>query len=346
MRINKISQAVLLIAATLLFTVCKKPTPNTPPEPDKEVQSALDATWATYVVTDMVMMCGYLGENDYLEHPYLHLEGTPFNNQVKAVRDPSEERLSMVFNQTECTDGRLRHGEVRMTYKPDPINNPFANPNSNYFHEFGFAGELSLSDFRTDSFLITMGPKGKPERGYVINQLDTNEFNQDEVNISWEIRSKFHFQHPEDSTGASDIEWEGKIFMVLTNTADDSVFSRDREPAIIWERAVVGYYGEVTGKIGTTPFTYSIKESQMLIRDFSCAPDRVRGVKLDPQNNLEKLDLTHHPFVKGVAVFTIGDKYPRQIYFGNESNSGLAWQCDNVGEVMIKGIAYRVNFRK
>ena len=84
----------------------------------------------------------------------------------------------------------------------------------------------------------------------------------------------------------------------------------------------------------------------MLIRDFSCAPDRVRGVKLDPQNNLEKLDLTHHPFVKGVAVFTIGDKYPRQIYFGNESNSGLAWQCDNVGEVMIKGIAYRVNFRK
>lgn len=336
----------ILVATSLLFTDCEKRVPNKPPVPDTEVQSALDAAWATYVVTDIVMMCGYMGENELLATPYQAVEGTSASNTVAPVRDPVDKHLSTVFNQTRCTDGRFRHGEIRMNYAYDKENNPYANPNSNYFHDFGFAGELSLSDFRTDSFLITMGPVNSPERGYVINLLQNYEFDPTAENLSWEIRSKFHFKHPHDATGASDIEWEGELIMVLTNTADRMVFDPDREPAIVWEKAVVGIYGDVSGKIGDTPYSLSIKESQMLIRDFSCAPDGVRGVALDSQENLRTLELTHHPFVKGVARFNIGDKYPRQVYFGNESNAGLAWQCDNSGEVMIKGIAYRVNFRK
>ena len=71
-----------------------------------------------------------------------------------------------------------------------------------------------------------------------------------------------------------------------------------------------------------------------------------RGVALDERQGLTRLDGWHHPFVNGIATFKPSQKYPRQVYFGNESNVNLAWQCDNAGEVFIKGIAYRVNFRK
>jgi hypothetical protein len=46
------------------------------------------------------------------------------------------------------------------------------------------------------------------------------------------------------------------------------------------------------------------------------------------------------------------DKYPRQVSFGNEAwglNAGdtpLQQQCDNNGEVLIKGISYKINLRK
>jgi hypothetical protein len=48
----------------------------------------------------------------------------------------------------------------------------------------------------------------------------------------------------------------------------------------------------------------------------------------------------------GIASFTVAELYPRQIYYGNEGEPGLPLQCDNTGEVLIKGISYRVNFMK
>ena len=346
MKSSKVFSAVVFLVAGFQITGCRERLPDVASEPDTDVQSALDAVWATYVVSDIAMISAHLGEADYEDIPWTHIEGTPFVNQAKPSRPSSDERLSFVFNQTRCQDGRLRHGEIRLNYEPNPVFNPFANENSNYFHEFGFAGQLTLSDYRVDSFLITMGSKGAPELGHIINRLPSSNEDPGKTELKWEIRSKFHLQHPYDASGAKDITWEGTMFMVLVNTADESVFSQDRAPAIRFDRALCGFYGDVTGMIGSTPYKLSIKESDMLIRDFSCAPDRVRGVALNRQNGLDQLSLRHHPFVRGVASFNIGDKYPRQIYFGNESNSSLEWQCDNTGELLIKGIAYRVNFRK
>jgi hypothetical protein len=53
-----------------------------------------------------------------------------------------------------------------------------------------------------------------------------------------------------------------------------------------------------------------------------------------------------HPFKDGVATFSTADKYPRQIYYGNEGTSDLAAQCDNSGVVLIKGISYPIDFKK
>jgi hypothetical protein len=89
--------------------------------------------------------------------------------------------------------------------------------------------------------------------------------------------------------------------------------------------------------------------TNQLVRNFLCYPDKIGTVSLTPSGN--NFSLTprfeeFHPFVSGIASFTTGDKYPRQIYFGNEGGTDLPAQCDNTGEVLIKGIVYRVNFRK
>jgi hypothetical protein len=357
MKINKVTLGFSIILAAGLFLGCGKDKPNVPPEPDTETQSALDATWMTYVVSDIDMMCSFLSVLSPKHHFYLP-ENTatisPGEGDIEDVNDVSDKRYSMVFNRTHSIDGRFRTGEVRIVYNPANKRIPQQNPNSTYYHRFGFAGDLTLSDYYIDrstdtaknitkkQWLVTM-----PTAGLINNELkDTASFNPATNKLTWKINAKFKFKHPTDSTGAKDMTWEGVLYKVLENTNDIDVYNKAKTPAITWSLATCGYYGEITGKIGSTSYKLSIKESERLMRDFTCSPDRVGGVTIDPSGQLEQRDETHHPFVKGIATFTPGDKYPRVVYFGNESNTKLAWQCDNTGEVMIKGIAYRVNFIK
>lgn len=346
MKVNKLTLGLMIVAASALMGGCGKKEPNVAPEPDTEVQTALDASWMTYVVSDIDMMCSFLGVDVPYEHFYEPIEDSvkgPFSGNIDATRDLSQERLSINFYDCWSKDGIWRRGEVRLIYDPDDKVNPKANPNATYYHRYGFGGLLALSDFRvqrvgdTLPYLLSM-----PANGTIMNVMATPS----DQNMKWKIEAKFKFTHPTDETGNSDMTWEGVFYKTLENRSTPGVVDTTKNPAITWSLAVCGYYGEATGKIGNKPFTFSVKESERLIRDFTCTPDRVGGVSIDPNNNLVQRDETHHPFVKGIASFIIGSQYPRQIYFGNEGNPGLAWQCDNVGEVMIKGIAYRVNFIK
>jgi hypothetical protein len=73
-----------------------------------------------------------------------------------------------------------------------------------------------------------------------------------------------------------------------------------------------------------------------------------------PTGSVAILKQEFHPFISGIASFTVADKtgtaaYPRQIFYGNEGSPVDAVtgdQCDNTGEVYIKGISYRVDFRQ
>jgi hypothetical protein len=350
MKITKLTLGLPVLAIAGLFLGCKKPEPNVAPVADTETQTAVDAAWATYVVTDIDMMCSFLGENDCIRHFYTDVPGTSTSTEgwYDYTRDISEQRLSMNWFNTKCLDGRVRSGEVRLVYNPTYSINPRSNPNANYYHDYGFGGRLTLTDYRVDGWLITM-----PEPGYIYNEQLTNPWDGKTL-LKWHISAKFHFQHPTDSTGKSDITWDGKIWKVLDNTLDKKVFTPTREPAITWSISTCSYYGDILGTTnggvipGSTgiPYTMKITEKNSLKRDFTCTPDRVAGVTIDDKDKLDQRDDQHHPFVKGIAEFKTADKYPRQVYFGNESNTTLAWQCDNTGEVMIKGIAYRVNFKK
>ncbi len=352
MKITRITLGFAILAAVGLIVGCGKKEPNVAPEPDTEVQSALDAAWATYVVSDIDMMCSFVGVNQPLSHFYTPIPGTenslaPGTGTLRVVRDVSQKRLSMVFNQTQCLDGRLRSGEVRLVYDPALKIHPKSNPNAEYYHEYGFGGRLTTTNYQVDGWEISM-----PEPGYIYCDLDRNDWIPEETKVSWTIVGKFIFKHGVDSAkgilAPTEIFWDGKLTKVLLNTDDEDVFRKGgTAPAVTWSLANCGYYGEVSGRTNSVvPFSMSITEPNMLVRDFTCSPDRIGGVTLNNSNDMVQRDEEHHPFVQGVARFTTGDKYPRQIYFGNEGNPKLQAQCDNVGEVMIKGIAYRVNFRK
>jgi hypothetical protein len=249
----------------------------------------------------------------------------------------------MSFFNTRCIDGRLRNGTVYMDYKYDPLNNPNANPNSEYYHEFGFAGKISLLNYRIDGWIVTQFNDAVP--GYVYNLLETNQYDPKVITLKWKIAGKYKFIHPTDST--KNIVWDGSIIKTLTNTNDPKVFSKAKNPVITWSLATVSYSGQVTGMTNSVvPYTMKIEQTNQVVRTFTCYPDKIAGVSITPQGTLSTRYEEHHPFVSGIASFTTSNKYPRQIYFGNEGNADLSTQCDNTGEILIKGISYRVNFIK
>jgi hypothetical protein len=339
------------VLASGLFFGCKKPTPNVAPEPDTEVETAIDAAWATYVITDIDMICGFLGENELYKHFYVDIPGTASasSGTVDPTRDPDSKTLNIAFFKTKCMDGRLREGTIFLDYKYDPLHNPGANPNSEYYHEYGFAGKISLEDYKVDGWKIDEFDPKFP--GYIYNRRGNNN----DPAYYWEISGKYLLSHPTDPK--KNIVWEGKIMKKITNPTQEfkvdnkivKVVDKTKAPVITWSLATVSYSGTISGSThGGIPFKMEVSDKTPLVRDFTCYPDKVAGVSLTtpPSATLLLRPEEHHPFVSGVASFTTSDKYPRQIYFGNEGSPDLASACDNNGEILIKGISYRVNFRK
>jgi hypothetical protein len=358
MKMKNVTLGLSMIAIAVLFAVgCKKKEPNVEPVADTETESAIDAAWATYVITDIDQICAFMGENQLDQHFYTPDLAVSNSGTISPIRDTTAKALIMGFNKTKCLDGRLREGSVFMYYKKDPISNPHANENSRYYRDFGFVGRISLSEYKVDGWLIRIFDGASP--AYVYNRLSTAKYDPTKEKLSWRIAGKFLFIHPTDTS--KNIVWDGELIKTLENSTDKDIFAVSKESSINWVRpdlkpkakaAIISYYGKVSGKTKrTVPFTMTIDQSTPLIRDFLCSADPVSGVSAAVgTNSLLVRKEEHHPFIKGIASFTTGTAeqniYPRQIYWGNEGSPDLLEQCDNTGEVLIKGVSYRVNFRK
>jgi hypothetical protein len=375
MKMKKFTVGFSILAASAMFILgCGKKTPNVAPEEDTEVQSAIDATWATYVITDLDMICSFAGENLLLNHFYTPVPPSlsPGNGTFTAIRDISAQYLFMAWNQTKCLDGRLRDGTVNMNYSINKDLNQDADQNSYYYRVPGFTGELTLSEYKVDGWLVQIF--NTQFSAYVYNRLSEYNWKPATTDLVWEISGKFKFTHPTDST--RNMVWDGKIMKTLENTQDPKVFSPKKDAAITWSLASVSYNGDIRGLTsGNVPYKMHIEAT----RDFTCSPDKIEAVGLtNTVGVLAKVDNEHHPFVSGIASFSTSNshlspaelaqlhanislydnyvkysdkpgstgKYPRQIYFGNEGNAALSAQCDNSAEVLIKGISYRIDLIK
>ncbi|MDI1353550.1 MAG: hypothetical protein PSX36_01440 [bacterium] len=342
----------LLTVAAVFVLGCKKPTANVEPVADTETQSAIDAAWATYVISDIDQVCGFIGENNFLSHFYVNVPGT---QTVTGIRDIDNKNLVMGWNKTMCVDGRLRDGSIFMGYKLDSISNPNTNLNSVYYREYGFVGRITFSEYKIDGWRVTLFDPAAP--AYVYNKITTPQYDPSKVKLTWSIEGKFLLEHPSDPS--RNIVWSGKLFKTLTNSTDPKIFAVTKQSAINWAspdpklpRAIVSYHtvkgNVITGMTnGNVPFSMTIDEKTPLIRDFKCFPDQIAGVV--PTNTpgvVTVMSEEHHPFISGIASFTTGTSYPRQVYFGNEGNPDIPGQCDITGTVLIKGNSYPINFRK
>lgn len=291
-----------------------------------------------------------------------------------------------------CADGRKRGGTLGVGFSvsksPSP-NNGYppkytnrVNENSIWFRRYGFTGYLSFNNYTVDDWEIrnTDGNYRDPEGGGDVfnNTVIANELTSDKFDgkITWSIKGSFKVKKGNDSTLCS-VNLTKVLRRDLLSTSIQTVVygpatggtaadppikwgyiateADGKKGAIVGEGVKVGYYGTVTGITSDgKSFNYEIKESEMLIRDFGCYPDKISSVNWGTANTFTLSQEEYHPFISGIASFTTDitnvyskEKpdgiYPRRIYYGGEDGSK---PCDNSGTVLIKGISYPIDFIK
>ena len=334
--LKQIRNVAGIAVVALGVTGCHK-TPNTAPPEDKDLQTSITVSHANLVISDIDMICSYVGENDLYPKFY---EAGPGQTAPTVIRNPSQNNLFIGFNNTKCMDGRVRSGTIIMNYG-------FTNPNAKYCRDYQFEGKVSLSGYKVDGWNV-----GLNNTFYITNKLSSPAYDPKTTNLTWEIKGDFTLNDPADPS--KNIHCNVDLIKTLMNTADPLVFAPSKQSAISWSLAVVEYQGKVYGETnGNVPFTYVVDAKNPLVRDFTCYPDKVAGVTTTPSLTVNFNEF--HPFVNGVASFTTGNLYPRIIDYGNEqgpfdnsktSSIILMQQCDNKGIVVIKGISYAVNFEE
>jgi hypothetical protein len=329
MKTAKIKTGLLIAAIMPLFMGCPK-SKNTAPELDTEVQSSIDASFATFMVTDIDMICGFVGEGNLQPNFYVPAPGD-HSNYNAPVYNPVF--TTIPYDKTLCMDGRVREGSIHMSCQND-------NPNALYYNNYEFKAAVMFSAFKVDGWSIETKNNSPC---YIYNRLSSATYNPAQTNITWLIDGSFQFTHPTDPS--KNMTWTGKLTKTLANTSDVNVFNPSRLIPVNWSLAKVEYRGTFSGVTSANvPYTFVINDEHPLIRDFTCYPDVVGGVvSVQPFKTWSE---EFHPFKSGIVSFTTGDKYPRQIYFGNEGEPQLPLQCDNSGEVLIKGITYKIDFMK
>lgn len=325
------------MASLAIFAAGCQKTPNVAPEPDKEFQSAVDLNFAKMVITDIDMVCSYVGENDLFPRFYLLEPGS--NSAAPTVnRSLPNDYLFMSFNNTKCIDGRLRSGTIAMNYA-------YTNPNAKYYRDYEFEGKVSLINYKVDGWDITLN-----NTFFVTNLVPSPAYDPKSTKLSWRLNGDFSFVHRSDPS--RNMRCNVNLVKTLANSTDPAVFPISKQAAINWSVAVVEYRGTMFGETsGNVPFTYKIEDNNPLVRDFSCYPDKVGGV--GPAPAFKSWNTEFHPFGKGQGSLTTGDLYPRLIAYGNEQGEygdlakdpkALTYQCDNKGVVTIKGITYPIDF--
>lgn len=310
--------SILAIAATL-FTGCNKKT-NPEPIADKEFQSSVDVSYANSIVTEIDMICGFLGETAFPKF-FVNAPGSPtvtINNSTNLYS------ITWPTN-TKCMDGKTRTGSISLAVAPSTIG-------INYYRDANFTSTVTLNNYHVDGWKVL------DSVALVIKNNNTNFFAYDIDKLTWTMSGIVKLVS--DSLPAKTMVWDGSVTKHLVSATKPSSIT-----AISWTNAVVSYDGSFKGYTpGEVAYTYSINPEKPLIRNFTCSPDKVLGVSTTP--TVSVLNSEFHPFIDGVASFTTASLYPRSINYGTDEYGSIVTPCDNSGSVTIKGISYKIDFKK
>lgn len=317
-----------LAMTSLLFTACDKRAPMAP-ERDTEFQSAIDATYALQVISDVDMVCSYACENDLATRKAFFWEAPGSNPQNKVTVSAADHYINVSFNNALCRDGHQRDGTIRIQFNPDLL------PNADYYRDYGFWCRVMFIEYKVDGFNVSLRNDLR-----IKNLAASPTWDPRNTPLSWSINGDFDLKLA-DGTG-KDVHCNLNLVKTLSNTSDPAVFT-GKESMINWNKALLAYTGSAFGETGgNVPFKYTIRTGQPIVRDFQCSPEQVSS--LTPDERPRSPYQEYHPFVNGVADFSTADRYPRVVYYGAEDGSSAP--CDNSGVIMIKGISYPVDFLK
>lgn len=338
-----------LVASWVLFSCTKKP--NVPPVADTEVKTSLDVAFATQIVSDIEMICSFIGEDHSVGYQTIYGPVPASLHSFSVIR--AGNRISINYNNTLCQDGKVRDGSVWLYFKETEYASHPLTGNENYMHDYNFTGRITLEEYKVNGWLIDNKDYENPNSGtnnttVLITNLRADSKTPVSGNLQWTLSGGFTMRKDQDS-----MAWKGTITKTLDNTSDTKVFAPNAQNPINWGLAKISYKGEAIGYTpGNVPYTIQYSGKTPLRRDFTCFPDKVKDVSsgtiLSP-NYLE-----FHPITSGIAYFTSGNAYPREIYYdntqisyGNEvSPVDLPAQCDNKAAVQIKGIFYPIDLRE
>ena len=156
-------RTLIVLMLLAVITACKKkedpvPAPAPPASPgptvDPHTYSAdIDKTqkvnFVIWALADLHLLSGYVFEGNFSPKEYELLPGTGSKiNDPFALRDVASKRVSIVFYETECSDGRFRNGELRIMYGPGSNNPDFLDPDA--YSDPGFSGALTSAGFQVN----------------------------------------------------------------------------------------------------------------------------------------------------------------------------------------------------
>lgn len=336
--------AVALIA--LAFTACKK-TPNTPPEQDKEFQSSIDASAATYIATDIDMMVAQASERSYMMFYSTYSATT--NNTCTVSRDTTNKTNKLIFNNARGADGIVRNGTITISYTACSTGS-VTSPGQLYIRNPYHMSQVTFQNFSVGKFVVDnssyMTVKNTTPAGYTRSLTP----------LSWSIVGLLKFADSTNGGGNNtiDMTWDGQFTKTLTNSTSNTIHPGTTLP-LNWitglpgiqtgtantsnnsinpngKNGTVEYKGKAKGVTqGNVAYEFNIQDTNPLYRNFGCSPDYY----ISPEQ---------HPITKGKVAFKTGDKSIRTIYFSDQADE-VAY-CDNSGIVYINGISYNLDFWK
>ncbi|MBA3683339.1 MAG: hypothetical protein H0W73_19565 [Bacteroidetes bacterium] len=318
----------ILVASAIFIAGCNKKVTEAPVA-DMEFDSAIEASFATSAISDIDMICGFLGENAYPKFVSPAANSTGTMTVINNTLAPQSAQIT--WSNVICADGKTRNGRIVMTYS-------FTDINSNYYRDYGFNGNLQLIDYTVDGWSIDDSVSLNAGMTRIKNLAPSANPNPATTKLKWSVDGYFKIVNVADPTKR--IDWVGTLYKTLQNTAQ---LAPTALTAVTWSAAIVEYDGTFRGTtIGNVPFTYSVSTEKPLVRDYRCSPDKAIGITTTP--SVAIVNSEFHPIINGVASFTTGtskDKEPRVIDYGTEGAP-----CDNSGTIYIKGISYKVDFKK
>lgn len=350
MKMKKIATKFSAIALmALALTSCNKKA-NVAPEADKEFQSAIDASAATQIVSDIDMLVAQASEYSYVAF-YTNINGAG-SNTVTVKRDTAANMNTIIYNNAKCLDGAVRNGTITIDYTKCSTGT-VTSGGQQYIRNPNHMAVVSFNNYSVNKYVVhnasSITVKNTTPAGYTRTITP----------LTWNIAGTLILADTTDNGGNKndDIKWVGNLNKTLVNSTTSSSIHPSSLLPIRW---ITGLYGVQTGTANTSnnavnpnginaivkysgsatgfttkdgaqsTYSFSILDGKELYRNFGCSPDYY----INPEQ---------HPIRKGVVEFKTGDKAVRTIYYGDEKNNDY---CDNSGIIYINGISYTVDFWK